>query len=66
MGDYTPTTEQVRMSFVTDDHDRYTDPGPEFDRWLATHDREVAARALEEAHLPLIMQRVDRSRGEDV
>lgn len=34
------------MSFVTDDHDRYTDPGPEFDRWLATHDREVAARAL--------------------
>lgn len=48
MSEYTPTTEQVRMSFVTDDHDRYTDPGPEFDRWLAAHDREVAARTRRE------------------
>lgn len=26
-----------------------TEPGPEFDRWLAAHDREVAARTLREA-----------------
>lgn len=37
MSDYTPTTDEVRQSYVTDDHDRHMvlDPSAEFDRWLA-------------------------------
>ena len=40
---YTPTTEEVRSV--------YGGPRcePEFDRWLAAHDAEVAAQALREA-----------------
>lgn len=36
---YTPTTEEVRALY-----DERTEPG-EFDRWLAAHDAEVAAKA---------------------
>lgn len=51
--EYTPTTESVRLAFST----YYTSPNgtfrPEwagiFDRWLAEHDRQVAAEALEQA-----------------
>jgi hypothetical protein len=51
--EYTPTTEQVaraytvgmRQAFIASagEHDA------EFTRWLAAHDREVAAKALREA-----------------
>ncbi|GAB3166945.1 hypothetical protein GCM10027059_26700 [Myceligenerans halotolerans] len=50
MSDYTPTTDEVRGAWVTARCTRDEDiPGQvaEFDRWLAEHDREVAARALE-------------------
>lgn len=43
MTDYTPTTQQVRALY-----DERTEPA-EFDRGLAAHDAEVAAKALEEA-----------------
>ena len=53
--EYTPTTGEVRRFFVEGKSeemhaaswiDRYAG---EFDRWLAAHDAEVAARALREA-----------------
>lgn len=43
--EYTPTTEDVRNEYT--DFDIY--PADEFDRWLAAHDAEVAARALRHA-----------------
>lgn len=56
MSDYTPTTEQVRDEYVYGQLGRATSSrvteeslGGEFDRWLAKHDAEVAARALEAA-----------------
>lgn len=53
MSDYTPTTDEVRFTYA----DYYNPPGSgghaeglrEVDRWLAAHDREVAARALRKA-----------------
>lgn len=56
----TPTTDQVRDGYAHDglDYERYTKERyeaqaaslyAEFDRWLAAHDAEVAANALEEA-----------------
>lgn len=52
MSDYTPTTDEVREDFAypwegfkQDREGRLA----AFDRWLADHDREAAARALEEA-----------------
>ena len=52
--DYTPTTEQVRSHYVFDQGDVWRrERGEAFDRWLAetlaAHDREVAAKALEDA-----------------
>ena len=50
MSEYTPTTAEVRGAWSA-----WYEPGddrwmPErFDRWLAAHDREVAAKALEDA-----------------
>jgi len=54
MSDYTPTTEEIR-NLVTDwvDVGGVVD-GPEFDRWLAAHDREVAAKAVEAAQERLV------------
>lgn len=51
MSDYTPTTDNVRFGFVTAPmaHEPREYAEAEFDRWLAKHDREVAARALEDA-----------------
>ncbi len=51
--DYTPTTEQVQIMFVGR-HEKFYGPlekmrRGQFDRWLAAHDAEVAAKALEEA-----------------
>ena len=40
---YVPTTEEVRSMYGGP---RYE---PEFDRWLAAHDAEVAAQALRDA-----------------
>ena len=48
--DYEPTTEQVRSHYVFDQGDVWRrERGEAFDRWLAAHDREVAAKALEDA-----------------
>ena len=48
--DYTPTTEQVRSHYVFDQGDVWRrERGEAFDHWLAAHDREVAAKALEDA-----------------
>lgn len=50
MDDYTPTDEQVRAAYVRGMRDTFVaaaaDHEAEFDRWLAQHDREVAAKAL--------------------
>lgn len=45
--EYTPTTEHVRAEYT--DHERYPESGRQFDRWLAAHDQEVAARAASRA-----------------
>lgn len=48
--DYEPTTEQVRSHYVFDQGDVWRrERGEAFDRWLAAHDLEVAAKALEDA-----------------
>jgi hypothetical protein len=53
MSDYVPTTSTVRAGW-SDGHPFYATTGSyeryaEFDRWLAAHDREVAAKALRDA-----------------
>jgi len=54
MNEYTPETDQIRDAW-RHDRERYTGVnrpntyGAEFDRWLAAHDREVAAKALRDA-----------------
>jgi hypothetical protein len=58
VAEYTPTTEQVRDGYACDPEAEYRDPvgygsyeqdlRRAFDRWLADHDREVAARTLEQ------------------
>lgn len=62
MTNYTPTTEDVRdvwLDAMTETSEYFDALRPaealaRFDRWLETHDREVAAKALEDAaaHLP--------------
>lgn len=55
MSDYTPETGDVRDFYTFGmagwDHTLHYDPEAyaEFDRWLAQHDREVAAQALRDA-----------------
>lgn len=55
--EYTPTTDEVRSSFgndfVLDETTTTADALPMFDRWLAEHDREVAAKALEDAEVSM-------------
>lgn len=46
--EYTPTTEDVR-EWYADSVDRLGGEA-EFDRWLAAHDRETAARAWDEGY----------------
>ena len=48
MTDYTPTTEQVRNGWIDNGTHEERD-GAEFDRWLAAHDAQVAAKALRDA-----------------
>ena len=59
MSDYTPTTEEVRCMYMLCASypakalpDRNLIPSKialkQFDRWLAAHDREIAARALDD------------------
>lgn len=55
---YTPTTEQVREFWASDGRHQPAaksfgaqESADEFDRWLAAHDAEVAAKALEDARL---------------
>ena len=59
MSDYTPTTDEVRDRYAVSlfhtehrldghVHDSVSDGDPEFERWLAAHDQEVAARAWDE------------------
>ena len=60
--DYTPTTEEVRGTYVAYSfRDCFEKPGPtqpkgewgaEFDRWLAAHDAEVRAFVLAEQGEP--------------
>ena len=50
MSDYTPTTEDVRRLWVYGFGMAKSEPRIEneaFDRWLAQHDAEVAAKALD-------------------
>lgn len=49
--EYTPTTEEVRDGFATEQLAAWRDGRllAEFDRWLAAHDAGVRATALEEA-----------------
>lgn len=53
MSDYTPTTDEVREAWADSRWDpfgerKWSDHAAEFDRFLAAHDREVAARAWDE------------------
>lgn len=64
MSEFTPTTDQVRNEYTFDASAEYngTDHAAaciesserEFDRWLAAHDAEIAARAWDEAIASLI------------
>lgn len=45
--EYTPTTEQVRTHWTDVG---FAGDGESFDRWLAAHDRETAARAWDEGY----------------
>ena len=47
MSEYTPTTRWVREWYA--DSVDHLGGEQEFDRWLAEHDREVAAKALRDA-----------------
>lgn len=58
MTEYTPVLEEVRDRYqdgriwdgpAYDDENDMDAPRREFDRWLAAHDAEVAAKALEDA-----------------
>lgn len=56
MREYVPTTGQVRGFWASDGKHQpaaksydYIEAADEFDRWLAKHDRDVKAEALEEA-----------------
>lgn len=52
MDEYTPTTEEVRNAYSGYWHARLVvgkNARAEFDRWLAEHDRVVAANAWDEA-----------------
>lgn len=53
MAEYIPTTEDIRTDWMAARHNGggipWDDAEAEFDAWLAEHDREVQARALEEA-----------------
>ena len=53
MSEYTPTTEEVRddyiLRYATESRLRHNLFGEAFDRWLAAHDAEVAAKTLEDA-----------------
>ena len=46
MADYTPTTAEVRADFVMLNTETGVDPGPAFDRWLATIDPQNLAGLL--------------------
>jgi hypothetical protein len=48
--EYTPTTDEVQSYYNIGRNEFESEwETAEFDRWLAVHDREVAARALEDA-----------------
>ena len=52
MSDYTPTTKEVREDYALGRNEVvgagwYDQHRAEFDRWLAAHDAEVTAKALE-------------------
>lgn len=52
MSEHTPTTDEVRAMYGADEFGvpaPLGQPVPDFDRWLAGHDRKVAARAFEDA-----------------
>lgn len=54
MTEYTPTTETVRYAYAAHNAHYggemgYQKQATEFDRWLAEHDRQVQAEALEQA-----------------
>ena len=53
MSGYTPSTEEIRRDYAYGRFHINSAYGPDddvaaFDRWLAAHDREVAAKALRE------------------
>lgn len=53
MSEFVPTTEYVRDAYqhsvMVSGPEMREALGAEFDRWLAAHDREVAARAVRQA-----------------
>lgn len=49
VSDYTPTTEDMRDAYERMWRSDWVEKrGPEFDRWLVEHDRQIAARAWHE------------------
>lgn len=51
MSDYTPTTDAVRINYASSmsAHNSAHEPYAAFNRWLKQYDRDVAAKALEDA-----------------
>ena len=47
MSDYIPTTDEVRDGYYSPRESYEPDHNAEFDRWLAQHDNEIAAKAEE-------------------
>ncbi len=45
MGDYIPTTDEVRDGYYSPRESYEPDHNAEFDRWLAQHDSEITAKA---------------------
>ena len=55
---HTPTTDDVRAYYVWSKSRRVSrERGIEFDRWLTTHDAEVAAEACKAAEAELVRLR---------
>ena len=54
MSDYTPTTGIVKAAYMVhmNHHENieHEDGAAEFDRWLAEHDRQIAAEAWDEGY----------------
>ena len=57
--EYTPTMDEVRTAYKAGGGYRWPERGEQFNRWLAAHDRELAALAWDKGY----SEAVDFERG---